>query len=288
VLDARFRSGLLVVALFAAWSGLCPSASFAQTPDQQSSPQPERADPDVRIDPLQPDFNLAALPTTLRMPRGKWAFRVTHRFTRPVGQGEFSDLVRDMFGFDSSAQIGLELRYGIAPGTQVGVHRTSDRTIQIFGQHNFVSERREGMFGMDLLAGFEGQNNMREEYRGIVGLVFSKNVGGFAAVYAEPILVTNTNALDAEGTDDYTMFVGLGTRLRVLPALYLVGEVSPRIAGFDLDKHQISFGVESRAGGHTFQLNFSNGFGTTLSQVARGGITYDDWFIGFNISRKFF
>jgi hypothetical protein len=48
----------------------------------------------------------------------------------------------------------------------------------------------------------------------------------------------------------------------------------------------MSFGVEMRAGGHAFQLNFSRGLATTLAQVARGG-TEDDWFIGFNISRKF-
>jgi hypothetical protein len=50
----------------------------------------------------------------------------------------------------------------------------------------------------------------------------------------------------------------------------------------------VSFGIEKRAGGHLFQLNFSNGFGTTFGQVARGGFTYDDWYLGFNIARKFF
>jgi hypothetical protein len=49
-----------------------------------------------------------------------------------------------------------------------------------------------------------------------------------------------------------------------------------------------SFALEKRAGGHMFQLNFSNGFGTTMSQLARGGFTNDDWYLGFNISRKFF
>ena len=33
-------------------------------------------------------------------------------------------------------------------------------------------------------------------------------------------------------------------------------------------------------------INFSRGLGTTMGQVARGG-SEDDWFIGFNISRKF-
>ena len=38
---------------------------------------------------------------------------------------------------------------------------------------------------------------------------------------------------------------------------------------------QGSFGVEMRSGGHTFQINFSNGFGTTLGQIARGGVGSD-------------
>ncbi len=37
-----------------------------------------------------------------------------------------------------------------------------------------------------------------------------------------------------------------------------------------------------------FQLNFSNGFGTTLAQVARGASSNNDWYLGFNLSRKFF
>ena len=37
-----------------------------------------------------------------------------------------------------------------------------------------------------------------------------------------------------------------------------------------------------------FQLNFSNAFGTTFGQIARGGPQENDWFMGFNISRKFF
>src|SRR5687767_14170881 len=101
---------------------LLPSLLAAQEPAVQ---QPERADPDVRLDPMQPDFTLGALPTTLRMPRGKSAFRVTHRFTRDLGAGDVGDLFSDLFGLDGCSQVGLELRFGVAPGTQVGVHRTS-------------------------------------------------------------------------------------------------------------------------------------------------------------------
>jgi Membrane bound beta barrel domain (DUF5777) len=261
---------------------LGPGRAFAQDPP----PPPQRSDPDVLIDALQPDFNLAALPTTLRMPTGKWAFRVTHRFTRPLGQGDFGDLASDFFGFDGGAQIGLELRFGLRPGTQIGVHRTSERTIQIFGQQNILNERDGGVIGLDALATLEGGNNLREHYQGAFGVIVSRNLARVAAVYVEPIFVVNTSPFSTG--DNSTFLLGLGARARVRPSLYLFGEFSPRLGGFNPGEHQLSFGVESRAGGHLFQLNFSNGIGTTFGQLSRGTGSFENWFIGFNISRKFF
>jgi hypothetical protein len=282
---------LVPLALAISVSLLTPDLTFAQAAAQdpaQPQPAPERSDPDVLIDPLQPDFNLAALPTTLRMPRGKWAFRVTHRFTRPLGQGDFTDLFRDAFGFDGAAQIGLELRFGLMRGTQIGVHRTSDRTIQIFGQHNFLTERDGHPLSLDVLAAFDGENNMRVQHKGIVGILVSRKLGRWMALYAEPIFVGNANASDTAGSENSSLLLGLGGRLRVLRSTYLLAEISPRVAGFDPGVEQTTFGLEYRAGGHLFQLNVSNGFGTTFSQLARGGITNENWYIGFNIARKFF
>src|SRR5215217_4035883 len=161
---------------------LMPASAHAQA---LTPPPDDQTDPDLRIDALQPDFDLAALPTTLRMPLHKTSFRVTHRFTRPLGQGDFGDLASDFFGFDSGAQIGLELRYGLAPGTQIGVHRTSERTIQLFGQHNFLNERDGKPVGLDAIATFEGGNNLRTRHQSALGLVISRKAARRAALYAE-------------------------------------------------------------------------------------------------------
>lgn len=273
----------------------------AQTPPAQTSPDqtptaqtpaapaaPATSNPDVRIDPLQPDFSLAALPTTLRMPQGKMAFRVTHRFTRSLGRGDFGDLLNDFFGFDSGSQIGLELRYGLMPGTQVGIHRTSDKTIEFFGQQNLWQQKADGRpLGLDVIATFEGLDNLKNQKMGALGVLVSRKAGRVAAFYAEPMIVLNTNG-DTTGGNN-TAMIGLGARVRIRPAAYLVGEVTPRFAGYRPGVDQGSVGLEMRAGGHTFQINFSNGLGTTLGQIAsRGGISADSWYIGFNISRKFF
>jgi hypothetical protein len=49
-----------------------------------------------------------------------------------------------------------------------------------------------------------------------------------------------------------------------------------------------TFGIEKRLGGHMFQLNVSNSIGTTMAEMSRGASNDRDWFLGFNISRKFY
>ena len=64
------------------------------------------------------------LPSSLPLPKFKSAFRVTHRFTRPLNDN-FGDVAGDLFGLDTGAQIGLEYRFGVIPNGQVGINRTS-------------------------------------------------------------------------------------------------------------------------------------------------------------------
>ena len=271
-------TGALVLFLTAAGTPADDAAGAAQDQPQVS---------DRAVNPSQPDFTIIALPTTLPMPRFASAFRVTHRFTRPLGQGDFGDLVEDFFGFDAGAQIGLEYRFGLMAGTQIGIHRTSDRTIQFFAQHHLFDQGRLPV-GVDVVATAEGTNNFRDSHSPSIGAVLSRTFGRHGAVYAHPIWVNNTNTQPSELTDDNSTFMlGLGTRLRVRPTVYVVAELAPRV-GFDPDTLYASFGIEKRAGGHVFQLNVSNSFATTLAQVARGGFNNDDWYLGFNISRKFF
>ena len=260
-----------------------PQAEAPAQPQAQARDQPD-APSDRRVDPSQPDFTIVGLPTTLKIPRFASAFRVTHRFGRPLGAGDFGDLAGDFFGLDGGAQIGLEYRFGIMAGTQIGIHRTSNRTIEFFAQQH-VLEQGKGPVGIDIIGTIEGLDNFSESYSPAIGAVISRTLGRHGALYAHPIWVNNTNELSDD--DNNTFIVGLGGRLRLRPTVYLVGEVIPRF-GYTPDAVYGSFGIEKRAGGHSFQLNFSNGLGTTLAQLARGGQPSNDWFIGFNISRKFF
>lgn len=266
-------------------SALVAGPAAAQNPAPPTTPTD---DVDLDPNPSQPDFTIVNLPTTVRLPRFKSAFRVTHRFTRPLGQGDFGDLTEDLFGLDGGALIGLEYRFGLMSGLQVGIFRTNfDKTIQFFAQYNVLNQRSGAAVGVGVLASVDGTDNFRDSYTPALGVAISREFGDYGAVYVEPVWVHNSNLADLPDEDNSSFLVGLGLRLRVRPTVYLVGEFNPR-AGYSPNTHQGSFAIEKRAGGHVFQLNFSNGFGNTMGQLARGGTSSDDWYMGFNISRKFF
>jgi hypothetical protein len=278
-----------------------PMAAGAEQSGAGAAAAPSPAPPewsDEDPNPAIPDFTTINLPTTLRLPRHKLAFRVTHRFARPLGDGDFGDLASDFFGFDSGAQVGLELRFGLLSGTQLGVYRTSDRTIQLFAQQDLVQQGRRPI-GLAAFATLEGLDNLDVERSPGLALVASRTFAERAVVYVIPGWVKNTNLLD-DGGDDNTFILGLAGRFRLSEVYAVTGEAVPRIGGHRHQATQVNFAFERRAGGHNFQLNFGNALGSTLAQVARGGgpVQHDhgthggeegrQWYIGFNLSRKFY
>jgi hypothetical protein len=272
--------------LILVWVGvfLAPAAARAQA----------ASDDPATLRLAEPDFNLIGLPTNLRLPKFGSSFRVTHRFTRPLNDN-FDGVLSDFFGLDSGAQIGLEYRFGIIPNGQIGIHRTSNRTIEFFGQYSAIRQTSGHALDVSALVTIEGTNNFQDSYSPAIGAIVSRTIGDVVALYAEPIWVNNTNVLPADLVDDNSTFmVGFGARIRIRPTVYITGEVAPR-NGYkggsettgDAVTHA-SFAIEKRAGGHLFQLNVSNAFGTTMAQIARGGPRENDWYLGFNISRKFY
>src|SRR5688572_5199289 len=110
VVAFRILLALLVAGL------VCPAEAYAQDTAPAPAAQPPEDDPDRDPRPSQPDFTIVNLPTTLRLPRYASAFRVTHRFARPLGEGDVGDLAGDLFGLDSGGLIGLEYRFGLMRG----------------------------------------------------------------------------------------------------------------------------------------------------------------------------
>ena len=251
---------------------LAPSA-FAQDDD----------DPAV-LKPAEPDFALGSVPTNLRLPVYKSAFRLTHRFLGPLDENGIGDL----WGMDAGAQIGLEYRFGIIKNGQIGFYRTSNKTIQLFAQYS-VTRQEHALLDISAALGIEGTNNFQDSYSPSLGAIISRRLGDHAALYLTPTWVNNSNAQPQELVDDNdTVIMGIGGRFRIRPTVYLVAEVTPRLSGYKPNTNQATFAIEKRAGGHMFQLNFSNGLATMPASLARGAYSNDHWYMGFNLTRKFY
>jgi len=270
---------VLSACLVALTALVLPASAAAQNPD-----------PDRNIDLGQPDFTLSALPTTMRLPTGAFAFRLTHRFTRPIDQGTVGDFFRDFFGLDSASRIALELRYGLRPGTQIGISRSNDRAIQLFGQQTLFQQKANRWISVDAFGNADGADNFTENYSGAIGAVVSHVFSERAAIYAQPFYVWNvTDDPTRSDASDWTACVGFGARLRLWQSkVYLVAEAAPQVAGVKTGADHVSVGIERRAGAHMFQFTVANNLGTSLRNVARGGVNPGDWYVGFNLTRRFY
>jgi hypothetical protein len=287
-----------------------PLAAFLVIPvlaTAQEAPAPPPT-PDAEI-----ELNLVNLPTTRSIGRHRSYFRVTHRFSRDLGLGDFGDLAADFFSLDNGAVIGLEYRFGMTSSLHAGIHRnTLDKTLQLFSRWNLFRQGGRLPVGVSVVASIEGLDNLQEGHQPAGGAVLSYTRGQALALYVSPTYVDGTFAAEAlsggahdhghdhfatadipvntHGEEDHaghdgTFFVGLGARLRLRPSVFVVGEVSPRVTGHDPGQTGWGFSLEKWTRGHTLALTLTNFFGTTPGQIARGGT--DARYLGFNITRKF-
>jgi hypothetical protein len=95
------------------------------------------------------------------------------------------------------------------------------------------------------------------------------------------------NTFPGTGTTLDTTYVGLGARVRLVPSVFIVGEVSPRLRGYTAGDAEFAFALEKRVGAHVFSLTFANSAATTYGQIARGG-NPEALYLGFNLARKFY
>lgn len=252
---------------------------------------PDAAPPTAR--PFEIELNVINLPTTHQVKRHGSYFRLTHRFARDLRRGDFGSLAEDLFSLDSGAIIGLEYRYGITSDLHVGVHRSLLRkTIQLFGRYDRWQQGADMPVSISFIGAVEGQNNLRDDHQPTIGATISRAVAGRLALHVTPAFVGGTRAADlgsGGSTDelaDHTVFVGFGGRLRLRPSVFVTGEITPRLAGYDPGNGTWGFAVEKKTRGHTLQMNFTNSFGTTFGQLARGGSEHDVY-LGFNVTRVF-
>jgi hypothetical protein len=261
-------------------------------------------DDDGELDRAEPDVVVVNLPSTMRLALHKGNFRLTHRFAGNLQNGTFRQQASNLFGIDQGAIIGFEYRVEIAPRTQFAFYRSSfEKTIQFHGKYDAIRQRGASPLSVAPLVSIEGTSNFHERYAPAVGAVISRTLGSRVAAYVTPLWVGNTAAsltsIEHSHDDSQvaaaepsglpredTTYVGLGGRVRWGSTSYVAGEVVLRARGYAPGETAFGISVEKRVGSHMFSLTFTNTFGTTYAQLARGG-TANSLYLGFNLGRKF-
>jgi Membrane bound beta barrel domain (DUF5777) len=298
----RIRPGSRLI-LFIGTLVCLSSHAAAQTP---AEPQPA-APPTTPAIPAEPEQNLVNLSTTQPLKRHGSYFRVTHRFARDLRRGSFEGLAQSLFSLDDGAIIGLEYRFAPTSRLQAGLHRSMfAKTIWIFSRYDGWLQGEDFPVSLSFAASVEGTNNLSDNHAPGIGAVLSRAFGNVVAVYASPTFVwssrLDTDITGHEGHEEHdvdipvaadladegqdTFFVGLGARVRFRATAYVSFEIAPRLAGYDPLAASWGVAIEKHTWGHMFQLNFTNNFGTTYGQIARGGSEHDVY-LGFNITRTF-
>jgi Membrane bound beta barrel domain (DUF5777) len=300
------RSRLAAACIVANLAAAAPAVAQSRPEATGAAPSTSvvREDDDAVLNLAEPDFVVVNLPTTLRLPRFKSNFRLTHRFAGNLRNGTLGQQAGNLFGIDQGAIIGFEYRFAVAKHVQAAFYRSSfDKTIQLYGKYDPVQQRRSLPISISPLFSIEGADNFQEKYAPAVGIAISRQVGTRLAGYVTPMWAHNTAAsIDAiahehggaptespEATHVHrdTTYVGLGGRMRLGVSTYLAAEVAVRVQGYAPDQPGYGVSIEKRVGAHMFSLTFTNTFATTFAQLARGGAA-NSLFLGFNLGRKFF
>src|SRR5262245_28121209 len=93
------------------------------------------------LDLAEPDFRLINLPTTLRLPKFKGNFDLTHRFNGNLRRGSFTDQLSTLFGIDDGALIGLEFRFAVARHVELAAYRTTiGQTIDLYSKYDVIHQ----------------------------------------------------------------------------------------------------------------------------------------------------
>src|SRR5437016_3006151 len=134
-------------------------------------------DDDAVLQPAEPDYRLINLPTTLRLPRYKSNFELTHRFNGNLRRGDFGDQASTLFGIDQGATIGFEYRFAPLRHVEFAIYRENyDKTIQMYGKWDAIHQNGDRPVSVSGLLSVEGGNNFRERYAQSIGATISRQI----------------------------------------------------------------------------------------------------------------
>jgi hypothetical protein len=234
--------------------------------------------------------SLIDLPTTETPAEGEILFRISHRFIEPTNAGH-----QYFLGLDGPAYILLSLAYGVTDRVSLGLGRTnlldeielSSRCALLRQGVDFSAPISATLIvGVTLTterppgASLFDSDNMHFNAQ----LALSRQVTERFSLLCVPSFSSNTDY--AQPAETNTTSLGVGSRLKVIENVCLIGEWTPVLAGGETANDTWGIGFEARKGGHVFHVFVTDAYGLTPDQYIPGGdLKNSDVRFGFNIYR---
>jgi hypothetical protein len=282
------------------------SAATTTTPARVTNPESPLLEVQVPVDPYAREgaffgSNIVNLPNGKPQKAGGWDFFVGHRFSQDVSDAGLGGL----FGFDSSATVAYGVRAGITDRLSVSILRSNlFKTISLASAFQVSRQSASMPLTVQLRAGVDGVRNfgiydkkdnpLDRQYSPLIQVVTTRTFKDRVSFTLVPTFAFNTRDEQRDipgfafGTDhNNTIALGIGTGVRFLPTVSLVGEYIPKLWGFKgeiQDRPGISIGLQKSTFRHTFELLISKQQPMTPAQYAVQGL--NTFQIGFNIYRR--
>jgi hypothetical protein len=217
---------------------------------------------------------------------GLYTFEVlfTHRFTETVSQAGGYDLL----GFDSAADIGLGLGFGLGDDWTVDLYRSSfEKQLEASLKWTALWQGKGMPLGLGVRVGsdYRGANGIDDRWAGFAQLIASRRFGSRLDVFVVPSYVSDTPTLRNAAN------VLLGLAYRMGKGWSVAAEGIP--ANRDAKNAKVAWdaAIVKRIPGHEFLIYFGNSRATTTDLMVGsdipGGFETGDVRIGFNLVRRF-
>jgi hypothetical protein len=231
-------------------------------------------------------------------PQKELIFTISHRFLK-VNSG-----IESLYGLDQ-ATIRFGFDYGLTDRLTLGIGRSNNLNLvdgyikyklfrQAKGKNNFpftitllegMAIRTQEWLNKSIDYPFSARLNYVHE------VFISRKFDDKLSLQISPVIV-HRNIVEENEDQNLVPAVGFGGRYKITPRFCINGEYYYLFPGQTAEDYynSLSLGVSIQAGGHVFQLHFSNSRGMTERMFVpetKGSWLEDDIYFGFNIIRLF-
>ncbi len=229
------------------------------------------------------DDRLINLPTHLTV--GTMTFEVvfTHRFSQTIDDASFKDL----FGLDSTADVGIGAALGLGPRVQVELYRSSYfKTWEPAVKWAVVRQGEAFPVSVALRTGadYRSADGVAERWSVFAQAVIAHRMGDRVDLFVIPTFASDTPTLEN------ALNVGFGFSLH-LRSWDVQVEAVPENRDARGGETAWAVGLNKRVRGHAFLLYLGNSRATTTGLLAGsdipGGFKPGDVRLGFNLIRRF-